>query len=112
MRYSNYLCFFAAFFLSEVGNSQTLSEKIDEIIAQKLPHATVGILIKEAETGKVVYSRNADKLLSPASGIKLLTAAAALYQLKPDYRFITTLSQKKKIILFILQAHHLLPLII
>lgn len=94
VRYSNYLCLFAAFFLSEIGNSQTLSEKIDEIIAQKLPHATVGILIKEAETGKVIYSRNADKLLSPASGIKLLTAAAALYQLKPDYRFITTLSQK------------------
>ncbi|QMT60262.1 D-alanyl-D-alanine carboxypeptidase/D-alanyl-D-alanine-endopeptidase [Legionella sp. PC997] len=96
MRYSNYLCFFAAFFFNQMGNSQTLSEKIDEIIAQKLPHATVGILIKEAETGRVVYSRNADKLLSPASGMKLLTAAAALYQLKPDYRFITTLSRKEK----------------
>ncbi|HHF7396229.1 TPA: D-alanyl-D-alanine carboxypeptidase/D-alanyl-D-alanine-endopeptidase [Legionella anisa] len=96
VRYSNYLCFFAALFLSQIGNSQTLSEKIDEIIAQKLPHATVGILIKEAETGKVVYSRNADKLLAPASGMKLLTAAAALYQLKPDYRFITTLSQKEQ----------------
>lgn len=94
VRYSNHLCFFAAFFLSQIGNSQTLSEKIDEIIAQKLPHATVGILIKEAETERVVYSRNADKLLSPASGIKLFTAAAALYQLKPDYRFITTLSKK------------------
>ncbi len=96
VRYSNYLCFFAAFFFNQIGNSQTLSEKIDEIIAQKLPHSTVGILIKEAETGQVVYSRNADKLLSPASGMKLLTAAAALYQLKPDYRFITTLSRKEQ----------------
>ncbi|QLZ69056.1 D-alanyl-D-alanine carboxypeptidase/D-alanyl-D-alanine-endopeptidase [Legionella sp. PC1000] len=95
MCYSNYLCFFAALFMSQIGSSQTLSEKIDGIIAQKLPHATVGIVIKEAETGKVVYSRNADKLLAPASGMKLLTAAAALYQLKPDYRFRTTLSQKE-----------------
>ncbi len=96
VHYSNFLCFLAAFFWSQIGNSQTLSEKIDGIIAQKLPHATVGILIKEAETGKVVYSRNADKLLSPASGMKLLTAAAAFYQLKPEYRFITTLSRKER----------------
>ncbi|CAM2761174.1 D-Ala-D-Ala carboxypeptidase [Legionella steigerwaltii] len=96
MRYSNYLWVFAAFFFNQIANSQTLSEKIDGIIAQQLPHATVGILIKEAKTGQVVYSRNADKLLSPASGMKLLTAAAALYQLKPDYRFITTLSRKNQ----------------
>lgn len=79
-----------------MGYSQTLSEKIDGIIAQQLPHATVGILIKDAQTGQVVYSLNADKLLSPASGMKILTAAAALYQLKPDYRFITTLSRKNQ----------------
>lgn len=96
MRYSNYLWAFTALFVSQLGNSQTLSEKIDGIIAQQLPHATVGVLIKDAQTGQVVYSRNADKLLSPASGMKVLTAAAALYQLKPDYRFITTLSRKNQ----------------
>lgn len=96
VRYSNYLWAFAAFFFNQMGYSQTLSEKIDGIIAQQLPHATVGILIKDAQTGQVVYSRNADKLLSPASGMKILTAAAALYQLKPDYRFITTLSRKNQ----------------
>ncbi|KTC79514.1 D-alanyl-D-alanine carboxypeptidase/D-alanyl-D-alanine endopeptidase [Legionella cherrii] len=96
MRYSNYLWVFAAFFFNQMGCSQTLSEKIDGIIAQQLPHATVGILVKDAQNGQVVYSRNADKLLSPASGMKILTAAAALYQLKPDYRFITTLSRKNQ----------------
>ncbi|MCW8407424.1 D-alanyl-D-alanine carboxypeptidase/D-alanyl-D-alanine-endopeptidase [Legionella sp. PATHC035] len=96
MRYSNYLWVIAAFFFNQMGCTQTLSEKIDGIIAQQLPHATVGILIKDAQSGQLVYSRNADKLLSPASGMKILTAAAALYQLKPDYRFITTLSRKNQ----------------
>lgn len=96
VRYSNYLWVIAAFFFNQMGCTQTLSEKIDGIIAQQLPHATVGILIKDAQSGQLVYSRNADKLLSPASGMKILTAAAALYQLKPDYRFITTLSRKNQ----------------
>jgi D-alanyl-D-alanine carboxypeptidase/D-alanyl-D-alanine-endopeptidase (penicillin-binding protein 4) len=94
MRYSKYVCIFATFLLHHVTYSQTLSEQIDGIIAKQLPHATIGVLVKEAQTGKVVYTRNADKLLTPASSMKLFTAAAALYQLKPDYRFLTSLSQK------------------
>ncbi|STY29268.1 D-Ala-D-Ala carboxypeptidase [Legionella wadsworthii] len=94
MRHVNYLCFFAVFLSSTIGNSQTLSEKIDELIEKKLPNSSIGILIKEADTDKIVYSRNPNKLLSPASGMKLLTAAAALYQLGPDYRFITSLTRK------------------
>ncbi|MGL5742794.1 MAG: D-alanyl-D-alanine carboxypeptidase/D-alanyl-D-alanine endopeptidase [Legionella sp.] len=94
MRYINYLGSFAVLFLTQVVNAQTLAEKIDGIIEQQLPHATISVLIKEAQTGNIVYSRNADKLLSPASGMKLFSAAAAFYQFKPDFRFFTTLSQK------------------
>jgi len=71
-----------------------LSEKIDALIKQKLPLATVAVYIKDAQTDKVIYSKNADNLLSPASAIKLFTAAAALYQLSPSYQYKTTLSQK------------------
>ncbi len=81
---------------SQFGHSQTLSENIDDIIQQKLPHATVGVLVKDASTGQIIYSKNPDKLLSPASSMKVFTAAAALYQLKPTYRFLTTLSRKKQ----------------
>jgi D-alanyl-D-alanine carboxypeptidase/D-alanyl-D-alanine-endopeptidase (penicillin-binding protein 4) len=76
--------------------SQPLSVKIDALIEQQLPHATVGVFVKDAQTGEVIYSRNANKLLSPASGTKLFTAAAALYHLKPTYQFLTTLSQKNQ----------------
>lgn len=94
MRYFNYTLICTAFFFNQAVYSQTLSAKLDELIDQKLPRATVGVLIKDAQTGEVVYSRNANKLLTPASSTKLFTAAAALYHLKPNFRFLTTLSQK------------------
>ncbi|MDI1351849.1 MAG: D-alanyl-D-alanine carboxypeptidase/D-alanyl-D-alanine-endopeptidase [bacterium] len=74
-------------------NAQTLTSQIDALIAQKLPRATVGVLVKDAQTGEVIYSKNADKLLSPASNIKLFTAAAVYYQLAPNINFPTTLSK-------------------
>lgn len=79
---------------SQILWADALSEKIDALIKKKLPHATVGMVLKDAQTGATLYSRNADKLLSPASSTKLFTAAAALYQLDPKFRFFTTLSQK------------------
>lgn len=96
MRHYPFLCFFVISLFSQVLHSQTLSTKLDAIIEQRLPHATVGALIKDAQTGRIIYSRNATKLLSPASGTKLFTAAAALYQLKSNYTFLTTLSQKNQ----------------
>lgn len=80
--------------LSTLARGDDLATKIETLIQEQLPQASVGILVKDAETGKTVYSRNARKLLAPASSIKLLTAAAALIYLKPDYKFQTTLSKK------------------
>lgn len=96
MQFNSLMWFFITCLVSQVGCSETLSTKIDTIIEQQLPHATVGILVQDAQTGQVIYSKNANKLLSAASGTKLFTAAAALYQLKSNYSFLTTLSQKKQ----------------
>src|SRR5690606_38753 len=79
--------------LSTLARGDDLATKIETLIQEQLPQASVGILVKDAETGKTVYSRNARKLLAPASSIKLLTAAAALLYLKPDYKFQTTRSK-------------------
>lgn len=84
----------ATYFFNQVVCAQIVSEKIEALIKNELPHATIGILVKDAETGEVIYKKNADKLLSPASNVKLFTAAAALFHLKPDYHFYTSLSQK------------------
>lgn len=43
------------------------------------------------ERGDVLYSGEADRLYTPASNLKLFTAASALLGLGPDYRFTTTL---------------------
>lgn len=43
------------------------------------------------KTGQVLYEKNADKALIPASNMKVITSAAALHLLKPEFRFKTTL---------------------
>lgn len=96
VRYRQYGCFLIAFLFSQIVSSESLSTQIESIIEQKLPHATIGILVKDAQTDRIVYSKNANKLLSPASSMKLFTAAAALYQLKPTHRFLTKLSKKNQ----------------
>ncbi len=56
-----------------------------------LAPSNVGIKVVSVTTGEVLYDAGADKLYHPASTMKLLTAAAALVRLKPNYRFHTTL---------------------
>ncbi|QRG65091.1 D-alanyl-D-alanine carboxypeptidase/D-alanyl-D-alanine endopeptidase [Brevibacillus choshinensis] len=75
----------------EETKNYDLSEWLDPILDK--PEAaglTAGVIIKTLE-GEVLYERDADSLLTPASNLKLLTTAAALNQLGPDYTFKTEL---------------------
>lgn len=72
----------------------SMQQTLDTLIDQKLPYAQVGMMVKDLQTGELLYARNPDKLMVLASGTKLFTAAAALYQLTPSYRFSTYLSHK------------------
>ena len=42
------------------------------------------------DTGRVLFEENAQKLLRPASNMKMYTVAAGLDRLSPDYRFLTS----------------------
>ena len=65
---------------------------INEILNEPdLPSAIWGIHVRDLESGRTVYSHNADKNLIPASNLKLFTTAAALDVLGPDYRYVTRL---------------------
>ncbi|MGQ9619768.1 MAG: D-alanyl-D-alanine carboxypeptidase/D-alanyl-D-alanine endopeptidase [Bacteroidales bacterium] len=54
-----------------------------------LYNASVSLIIIDAETGEQIVEHNSQKSLSQASVMKLVTTAAALELLGPDYRFKT-----------------------
>jgi D-alanyl-D-alanine carboxypeptidase/D-alanyl-D-alanine-endopeptidase (penicillin-binding protein 4) len=51
--------------------------------------ARASVEVVSLDDGAVIYSRRADDQLNPASNTKLVTAAAALLRLGPDFRFTT-----------------------
>jgi D-alanyl-D-alanine carboxypeptidase/D-alanyl-D-alanine-endopeptidase (penicillin-binding protein 4) len=70
-----------------------LKAQIDEALAvPALAKAKVGVLAIEADTGKTVYGRGEKTALNAASNVKIVTSAAALSLLGPEYRWRTTLS--------------------
>lgn len=54
-----------------------------------LDHAHWGVLVRSLDSGETLYAQNAEKLFVPASNMKLVTGAAALAGLGPDYRYRT-----------------------
>jgi serine-type D-Ala-D-Ala carboxypeptidase/endopeptidase (penicillin-binding protein 4) len=70
--------------------ARALKRAIDEIVARTPLHASrAGILVSSLDSGQVLYARDADVLLNPASNVKLFTSAAVLSRLGPEYRFDT-----------------------
>src|SRR6266404_1453106 len=68
----------------------TLAERIQKVMSRpEFAHANFGIKFVSLDTGKVLYSFNADKMFVPASTTKLLTEGALLAKLGADYRFHT-----------------------
>ena len=61
-----------------------------------LKHASVGVMVKDLNTGKTIDSHNGDKSLTTASIMKLVTTAAALELFGPDYRYKTTIVLDKE----------------
>src|SRR5260370_25135001 len=69
----------------------SLQKQIDAILSQPdLARGYWGIEITSLTSGKVLYSLNPNKLLTPASNTKLFTTAAALALIGPDYKFRTS----------------------
>jgi D-alanyl-D-alanine carboxypeptidase/D-alanyl-D-alanine-endopeptidase (penicillin-binding protein 4) len=54
-----------------------------------LTAARTAIYVASVDTGETVYARDPDALLNPASNVKLVTTAAALVRLGPEFRFST-----------------------
>lgn len=75
-----------------LGLGGELDEKIENVLQEKrLEGATVGVSVIKVDSGDVLYSRNADQSMIPASNGKIVTAATALRELGEDYEFKTSL---------------------
>jgi len=66
---------------------------LDSILNQpQLKPASYGIYISRLDNNRTVFQANAEKLLVPASNMKIITTAAALYYLGPDFHYRTRLA--------------------
>jgi D-alanyl-D-alanine carboxypeptidase/D-alanyl-D-alanine-endopeptidase (penicillin-binding protein 4) len=77
---------------------QNLTPRLEAIFASQpaKSKAIYGCRIIDADTGKEIYSHNADLPVSPASNMKIFTAATALDEFGPDEKLKTTLAYDGK----------------
>ena len=67
-----------------------LALRLEKILADPCTRtANHCMVVKSIASGKTLYSKNADRLMVPASNIKIITSAAALGILKPSFTFKT-----------------------
>jgi serine-type D-Ala-D-Ala carboxypeptidase/endopeptidase (penicillin-binding protein 4) len=68
-----------------------LKTRLDEILgAPALGHAKLSVAILEPDSGKLLYGKNEKLGLNAASNVKIVTEAAALAALGPEFRWKTT----------------------
>lgn len=69
---------------------EALAMSIDSIVeAAPVHRASWGILVRDAETGAMLYARNPNRLHIPASNTKIAVATVAMGRLGPDWRYRT-----------------------
>ncbi len=88
------ICILSLALVSPALAKSVLKEnKFDKIIKSNEINktATIAVSIREAKSGKVIYENEQDKLLNPASTLKLISSVAAIDTLGKDYCFKTQL---------------------
>lgn len=76
--------------LSVDPNAVVFRRSVNQILSHScLKTAHIGIRIRSLENKDILFEKNGDNLLIPASNVKLLTTAVALRKLGPDFRFLT-----------------------
>lgn len=76
----------------ERGARERLTGAIDRALAAPaMDGVGAAVLVVSLDRGDTLYARQADRLYTPASNLKLFTSASAYRWLGPDYRFTTAL---------------------
>jgi len=72
-----------------------ITKQLNQLLNKNSNNSMIGIAVQAMDTGKIVYQKNADQLFSPASTLKLFTAAASTAFLGDNFHYKTVvLSQK------------------
>jgi D-alanyl-D-alanine carboxypeptidase/D-alanyl-D-alanine-endopeptidase (penicillin-binding protein 4) len=72
---------------------------IDSILNQPaLRTAQTGVYILNLNNDSLIYARNSQKLLMPASNMKIITTGAGLAYLGPEYRYTTRLGLRGSLV--------------
>lgn len=92
------LCRIVAFFAIPAAAATLLEQRIDQLF--RTTHAAepagIGIHVVQLGTGKILYSRDAERLFIPASNTKLFSTALALVRLGPNHHMPTRIYAAQK----------------
>ncbi len=83
------VCIVVVFVSAGIGKAD-LAGRVETIVAaQAQGKVHIAVKIVNPATGAVIYSHNASQPMIPASNMKLVTTAAALHYLGPDFAYLT-----------------------
>ncbi len=80
-------------------DKEQLKNELDEILKDDFFNSSsIALDVYDLTAGEYLYKANENKLLNPASNMKLLTSAAGLVFLGPRYNFITSVQYTGEIV--------------
>jgi serine-type D-Ala-D-Ala carboxypeptidase/endopeptidase (penicillin-binding protein 4) len=94
-------CFILMLFIVETGVGQTGNTNLKKAFQQfendiQLKHALVSLYVIDGKTGEVVFDRNSQTGLAPASTQKIITSVTAFELLGKDFRYRTDFVLRKE----------------
>src|SRR5690606_6148289 len=95
--------FYLLFFLSQFATARIKLPSIEKAYAQfetdaQLKHGSASLTVVNGHTGEVVFSKNGNVGLAPASTLKTVTSITAFNRLSSDFTWETTLGYNGKLI--------------
>ncbi len=69
--------------------SASIADRIEALLAGVRPPVQLAVFVQDVATDRILYEHGADTPLAPASVMKLLTSAAGLIHLGPDFTWET-----------------------